>query len=64
VRTKKALAHGDVAPYGLYDLVARDQPASVLHEIAQDGERLATEMQLLAVLPKAFVVQIKSEGRK
>jgi hypothetical protein len=64
VRTEKTLAHRDLPPYGLYDLVLRDQPLRVLHEIAQDGERLATEMQLLAVLPEALVVQVESEGRK
>jgi hypothetical protein len=36
----------------------------VLDEIPQDGERLATEMQLLAAVPEAFVVQVEAEGRK
>jgi hypothetical protein len=36
----------------------------MLHEMTEDREGLATQMDLVAVLPKAFVVEIESERRK
>jgi hypothetical protein len=64
VRTKETFAHGDLAPHGLHELLVCDEALWVLHHVAQDGERLAAEMYLLPVLPKALVVQVQSERRK
>ena len=64
VRSNEALAHRDPAPDGFYNLGVSNEPSRILREKAQDRERLASQLDLFAVLPQSFVVEVQSERRE
>src|SRR3954470_6073287 len=54
----------EVAPHGVEQLVLAEQPARVLDQVAQDGERLRRQRDARIRAPQAQGVDIQAERRE
>jgi len=62
VGAENAVAHHDLPPYDVDELLLGHQALRVLRQILQDRERLAPEVDLLAFLEEALLADVEPEG--
>lgn len=58
------VAHRNLSPHRIDELLLGDESPGVLDEVAQDSKRLAPERELLAGLPQTLVGNVQLEWRE
>ncbi len=64
MRAEETLAHRDLPPYRVDQLLLSHQNERARREVLQDRKRLATDLQLFGTLPQSLVSNVEAKGRE